>query len=150
MASYSSVMDLDNTSSLHQAMVDPNHLCGPQVIQAMMKTPGKYQLNLWYHLYVLFLTEYLFLNKYYFLLYNSIIPNCRITLPVLHQYYNIGKDMEDYILHGTSAKVCVQRLLNFLLVSLDVEKNYMKFCSVINLITVMTTLSYKMITGNEN
>ena len=148
MASYSSVMDLDNTTSLHQAVVDPYRLCGPQVIQAMMKTPGKYQLNLWYHLYVLFLTEYLFLNKYYFVLYNSIIPNCRITLPVLHQYYNISKDIEDYILHGTSAKVCVQRLLNFLLVSLNVEKNYMKFCSIINLVTVMTTLSYKMITGN--
>ena len=46
MASNSSVIDCDNTSSLHQAMVDPDHLCGPQVIQAMMKTPGKYQLNL--------------------------------------------------------------------------------------------------------
>ena len=50
MTSYSSVMECDNTSSLHQAMVDPDCLCGPQVIQAMMKTPGKYQLNLWYHL----------------------------------------------------------------------------------------------------
>ena len=46
MASNSSVMDCDNTSSLHQAMVDPDRLCGSQVIQAMMKTPGKYQLNL--------------------------------------------------------------------------------------------------------
>ena len=55
--------------------------------------------------------------------------------------------MEDYILLGTSAKVCVQRLLNFLLVSLDVEKDYVKFCNVINLVTVMTTLSCTMITG---
>ena len=46
MASNSSLMDLDNTSSLHQAMVDPDHLCDPRVIQAMIKTPGKYQLNL--------------------------------------------------------------------------------------------------------
>ena len=92
--------------------------------------------------------EYLFLNKYYYVLCNSIIPNCRITLPILHQYYNIGKDMEDYILLGTSAKVCVQRLLNFLLVSLDMERDYVKFCDVINLVTVMTTLSCTMIAGN--
>ena len=92
--------------------------------------------------------EYLFLNRYYYVLCNSIIPNCRITLPILHQYYNISKDMEDYILLGTSAKVCVQRLLNFLLVSLDMEKDYVKFCDVINLVTVMTTLSCTMITGN--
>ena len=40
-------MECDSTSSLHQATIDPNHLCGPQVIQAMMKTPGKYWLELY-------------------------------------------------------------------------------------------------------
>ena len=29
---YSSVMDRDNTNSFHQAAVDPDHLCDPQVI----------------------------------------------------------------------------------------------------------------------
>ena len=57
--------------------------------------------------------------------------------------------MEDYILLGTSAKVCVQRLLNFLLASLDMEKDYVKFCDVINLVAVMTTLSCTMISGNH-
>ena len=42
MASYSTVMDGDNTNGLHHAMVDPDQLCGPQIIQAMMKTAGKY------------------------------------------------------------------------------------------------------------
>ena len=56
--------------------------------------------------------------------------------------------MEDYIVTGTTAKVCIQRLLNFLLVSLDNEKDYMKFCVVINSISVMTNLSYRMIAGN--
>ena len=32
---YSSVMDWDNTSSFHQATVDLDHLCGPQVMQTM-------------------------------------------------------------------------------------------------------------------
>ena len=56
--------------------------------------------------------------------------------------------MEDYIVTGTTAKVCIQRLLNFLLVSLDNEKDYMKFCVVINSISVMTNLPYRMIVGN--
>ena len=87
------------------------------------------------------------MNRYYYLIHNSIIPNCRITLPILHQYYTVSRDVEDYILTGTTAKVCVQRLINFLLVNLDNEKDYMKFCVVINSISVMTNLPYRMIAG---
>lgn len=96
---------------------------------------------------VLLFVEYLFLSRYYRLLYISIIPNCRITLPILHQYYDVSRDVENYILTGTSSKIRVQRLLNFLLVSLDTEKDYMKFCIVINSISLMTSLPYSMITG---
>ena len=56
--------------------------------------------------------------------------------------------MENYILTGNTAKNCIQRLLNFLLVSLDNEKDYMKFCVVINSISVMTNLPYRVIAGN--
>ena len=87
------------------------------------------------------------MSRYYYLLNQSIIPNCRITLPILRQYYTVNRDVEDYILTGTTAKVCVQRLLNFLLVSLDNEKDHMKFCVVINSISVMTNLSYRLIAG---
>ena len=87
------------------------------------------------------------MSRYYYLIHNSIIPNCRITLPILHQYYTVSRDVEDYILTGTTAKVCVQRLINFLLVNLDNEKDYMKFCVVINSISVMTNLPYRMIAG---
>ena len=87
------------------------------------------------------------MNRYYYLLHNSILPNCRITLPILHQYYTVSRDVENYILTGTTANICVQRLLNFLLVSLDNEKDYMKFCVVINSISVMTNLPHRMIAG---
>ena len=48
---YSLVIDRDNTSSFHQATVDPGHLCGPQVIQTMTKTPQNLFLNKYYYLY---------------------------------------------------------------------------------------------------
>ena len=99
------------------------------------------------YVYAYFSTEYLFLSRYYYLLQKSIIPNCRITLPILHQYYDISRNVEDYILNAISTKECVQRLLNFLLVELDIEKDYMKFCVVINSISVMTNLPYRMIAG---
>ena len=59
----------------------------------------------------------------------------------------MSKDVECYISTGTSTNICVQRLLNFLLVNLDTEKDYMKFCVVINSISVLTNLSYRMIAG---
>jgi len=90
----------------------------------------------------------MFLNRYHYLLYKSIIPNCKITLPILHQHYNFSKSVDDFILTGTSARIRIQRLLNFLLVSLDNEKDYMKFCVVINSISVLTDLPYRIITGN--
>ena len=89
------------------------------------------------------------MNRYYHLLQNSIIPNCRINLPILYQYYTVSRDVENYVLTGTTAKVRVQRLLNFLLVNLDNEKDSMKFCVVINSISVMTNLPYRMIAGSE-
>ena len=89
------------------------------------------------------------MTRYYYLLYNSIIPNCRITLPILHQYYNISRDVEDYILTGETARDRIKNLLNFLLVCLDSDKDYMKFCVVINSISVMTNLSHRMIEGTQ-
>jgi len=132
-------------------MRDPYYLYGPQMIEAMWKKPGKMSaMMIHYLLYVCFYlrTEYMFLNRYHNLLYKSITPNCKITLPVLRQHYNISKSVDDFILTGTSARIRVQRLLNFLLVSLDNEKDYMKFCVVINSISVLSDLPYRIITGN--
>ena len=55
--------------------------------------------------------------------------------------------MEEYISTGNTANVRIERLLNFLLVSLDTEKDYMKFCVVINSISIMTNLPYRMVAG---
>ena len=55
--------------------------------------------------------------------------------------------MEEYISTGDTANVHTERLLNFLLVSLDTEKDYMKFCVVINSISIMTNLPYRMVAG---
>ena len=52
------VMDCDNASMQYpyQTTIDPDLLCGPQVIQTIIKIP-----------------DYVFLNKYYYLLCSSIL-----------------------------------------------------------------------------
>ena len=75
------------------------------------------------------------------------MPNCRITLAILQQYYDITSNVKDYILTGHSARIRNQRLLNFLLVCFKTERSYMKFNTVVYLISVIKCLPHRMITG---
>ena len=78
------------------------------------------------------------------------MPNCIITLGILQKYYDITSNVENYIVTGDSARIRNQRLLNFLLFNLKAEKNYMKFYSVINSISVTMCLPHRMVAGNFN
>ena len=95
------------------------------------------------------LTEFSCIRRTYFLLYQSLIPNCKMTIAILRQHCEITSDVEKYILNRGSARLCCQQLLNFLLVRLDKSKDYMEFCRFLQLTSVLSNLSAKMISGTE-
>ena len=97
--------------------------------------------------YIIFLIEFPFLIRYYNLLYQSLIPNCFLTLNTVQRYYDISQSGLKLILEGPTVKVRVQRLLNFLLKSLNADKDHVKFCNVISSITVLGDLPHKLIKG---
>ena len=92
--------------------------------------------------------EFSFLNKFYCLLYQSLIPNCSLTIKTLRQeHLNISHSVQQYILSGDGRRLRCQRLINFLLVHLDNVKDYSQFCHYLNLVTIITDLPYRMIAG---
>ena len=124
-------------------------LYGPQVIDRMMQKPGEiYISSIPQSLILHFLnTELIFLGKYYHLLYQSLIPNCSLTIKVLRQHLSISHGVELYILNGASRRLRCQRLVNFLLVHLDDVKDYVQFCDHLNLVSVLTDLPNRIIAG---
>ena len=97
--------------------------------------------------YFCFSIEFSFLIRYYSLLYQSLIPNCKLTLHTLRQHFSISDNIEQYIVSAASQRTRCQRLINFLLTRLCSEKDYMQFCYHLNIISVMTDLSYRLIAG---
>ena len=94
-----------------------------------------------------FLIEFSFLIRYYSLLYQSLIPNCKLTINTLRQHITISDNVEEYIVDAASHRTSCQRLIHFLLTRLQSEKDYMQFCYHLNLISVMTDLPYRLIAG---
>ena len=92
-------------------------------------------------------TEFSHIQRTYFLLYQSLIPNCKLTISILREHFEITSDIEQYILDGRNARLCNQRLLNILLVWLHNSKDYMQFCKFLQLTSVLTNLDTKMISG---
>ena len=90
-------------------------------------------------------TGYSFLATNYNLLYQSIIPNCRLTINKLRKHYELSDDVERYVLEGSSSRIRCQRLLNLMLDTLNADRDYMKFCYLLFLSTSMTDLPLKMI-----
>ena len=82
------------------------------------------------------------------MLYQSLIPNCKLTLHTLRQHISISGNIEQYIVGAASHRTNCQRLINFLLARLYFEKDYMQFCYHLNVISVMTDLPYRLIAGN--
>ena len=94
-----------------------------------------------------FLIEFSFLVRYYSLLYQSLIPNCNLTINTLRQHITICDNVEKYIVSAASHRTSCQRLINFLLTRLYSEKDYMQFCYHLYIISVMTDLPYRLIAG---
>ena len=129
-------------------MVDPDQLMGPQMVDMIMHKPGMTRsFKLCYLPRMYFSTEFAFLIRYYSLLYQSLIPNCKLTINTLRQHISISDNIEQYIIGAGSHRTSCQRLMNFLLTRLYSEKDYMQFCCHLNIISVMTDLPYRLITG---
>ena len=131
-------------------MVDPDQLIGPAVIDMIMNKPGMIRwFKLCYFIFY-FSIEFSFLIRYYSLLYQSLIPNCKLTINTLRQHISISDDIEQYIVGAASHRTSCQRLINFLLTHLYSEKDYMQFCYHLNIISVMTDLPNRLIAGAFN
>ena len=65
----------------------------------------------------------------YYLLYQCLVPNTREALSLLVQHYSVPKDFERSILSGENPRVCNQGILNYLLIVLRTDKNFVKFWS---------------------
>ena len=91
--------------------------------------------------------EFSFLIRYYSLLYQSLIPNCKLTINTLRHYISISDSVEQYIVGAASRRDCCQRLVNFLLTRLYSEKNFKEFCAHLSIISVIPSLPGKLNTG---
>ena len=139
--------ELETSTTDHTVVVDPDKLIGPRVIDMIMNKPGMIRWFKLCYLQFYFSIEFSFLIRYYSLLYQSLIPNCKLTLHTLRQHIGISDNIEQYIVSAASHRTRCQRLVNFLLTRLYSEKDYMQFCYHFNIISVMTNLSYRLIAG---
>ena len=112
-----------------------------------MREPGEITIIITLLYVVLSLTEFLFLIRYYNLLYQSLIPNCKLTIKTLKQHLEIPSDVESFIVNGETSRIRCQRIINLLLIQLDTTRDYKHFCYLFNMISVMTDLPYKLRTG---
>ena len=94
-------------------------------------------------------TGYSFLATNYNLLYQCIMPNCRVTIANIRKHCDLSDEVEKEILKSTCARLRCQQLLNVMLEILNADKDYMKFCYLLFLSTVATDLSCYMISSKS-
>ena len=61
------------------------------------------------------------------------VPNAREALSLLVQHYSVPKDFERSILSGENPRVCNQGILNYLLIKLRTDKDFVKFWKVVRM-----------------
>ena len=135
------------TTDCIAAHCDPDQVIGAKVIDMIMNKPG---MTRWFKLccyFAYFSIEFSFLTRYYSLLYQSLIPNCKLTINILRQHITISDTIEQYIANAGSRRISCQRLINFLLTRLHSEKDYTQFCYHFNIISVMTDLPDRLKAG---
>ena len=71
----------------------------------------------------------------YYLLYQCLVPNTREALSLLVQHYSVPKDFERSILSEENPRVCNQGILNYLLIKLRANKDFVKFWSTVTAMT---------------
>ncbi|XP_065904723.1 uncharacterized protein [Dysidea avara] len=109
------------------AMNDPQVLHGLQAIDQVIQKP-----------------KLAILSKHYNVLYQSLIPNCKLTIKILRHHFTITDQVEQYILSGDSRRLCCQRVMNVLLVHLDIVKDHHQFCDWFDSVSVMGSLIDKI------
>ena len=97
--------------------------------------------------YCVFSIEFSFLTRYYYLLYQSLIPNGRLAIATLRQHCHISSVTEQYIVGGGNLRLSSQRLLNFLITNLEVTRDHVKFCYYLEILSVLTDLPGKITAG---
>ena len=78
---------------------------------------------------IILFTVFIPFRSCYYLLYQCLVPNTREALSLLVQHYSVPKDFERSILSGENPRVCNQGILNYLLIKLRTDKNFVKFWS---------------------
>ena len=94
-------------------------------------------------------TGYSFLAASYNLLYQCIMPNCKLIIANLRKHCDLSDETEKHILESSHARIRCQRLLNFMLDVLNADRDYMKFCYLLFLSTVVTDLPCQMISSED-
>ena len=85
--------------------------------------------------------------RYYNLLYQSLIPNCKLTVKTLKLHVEIPSNVENFVINGETSRIRCQRIINFLLVQLDTTRNYNQFCNLLDKISIAADLSEKLRAG---
>ena len=131
-------------------MTDPHVLHRLEAIDEVMNKPGEEMLlSLRRVLSIFSPLEIEFLNQWYCLLYQSLIPNCKLTIKILRRHFTITDQVEQYILSGDSRRLCCQRVMNVLLVHLDIVKDHHQFCDWLDSVSVLDGLINKIKTGKN-
>ena len=83
------------------------------------------------HVYIYSYVGFIQFRSCYYLLYQCLVPDTREALSLLVQHYSVPKDFERTILSGGNPRVCNQGILNYLLIKLRTDKDYVKFYDVL-------------------
>lgn len=102
------------------------------------------------HYNIVILTEFSFLLRQYNLLYQSLIPNCKLTIKTLKQHVEMPHGVENFIVSGECSRIRCQRIIDFLLVHLDATKNHEQFCRLFDRISIIADLPDKLRAGMSN
>lgn len=87
------------------------------------------------------------MSRYYNLLYLSVLPNFDVVISVLRQHIEISYDVEAFLAFDQRPRFRCRRILNYLLVQLDTNRDYEKFCDVFHMISALTNASERLLQG---
>ena len=94
-------------------------------------------IDTYVHMYFIYVSLFLVFIPFrscYYLLYQCLVPDIREALSLLVQHYSVPKDFERSILSGENPRVCNQGILNYLLIMLRRDKNFVKFWNTLRTI----------------
>ena len=75
------------------------------------------------------------------------MPRCGVTIDKIRDHCDLSVEVEKHILEGSCTRTRCRRLLNFMLENLYADKDYMKFCYLLFISTVLTDFPYYLISS---